>query len=270
MSRRAPAAGAPAAGLAAAALAATALLGAGLAGPAQGERKQRGEVIASLDGGIAPLRLPRDRPGPVAVRLAGGLRTADGSQLPRVTSVEIGLPAQGVVSTRGLPVCRASRLRHAKPPSALAACRTALVGRGELEARIVLPGQGPFTVHARLLLFNGRTASGRRVVLVHGYARRPPTVVVVPFVVRRDRGAFATKLVAHLPAALGPWPRFAHFEMTLSRRYAYRGRRRSFLSASCPIPPRFTAGFLALARATYTLSGGRRLPVEIVRGCRGR
>jgi len=41
------------------------------------------------------------------------------------------------------------------------------------------------------------------------------------------------------------------------------------LSASCPIPPRFTAGFFGLARSTYTLVGGRRLGVEIVRGCRG-
>jgi len=256
-------------GLIAAALAALALLAAGAAGPARGERRQHGDVIVSLDGAVSPLRLPRDRVVPIALHLAGGLRTADGSLLPRVTTVEIALPAQGVVSTQGLPTCSMQRLRYAKPPAALAACRPALVGRGSLEAKVLLPGQGPFTIHARLLLFNERGAGGRQAVLLHGYAPSPPIVVVVPFVLRHLRRGLGTALVGRLPSALGPWPRFAHFEMTLARRYRYRGRRRSFLSASCPIPPRFTAGFFSLARSTYTLAGGGRLAVEIVRGCRG-
>ena len=87
----------------AAALAAAALLVAGVVGTARGERKQKDEVIASLDGGISPLRLPRDRLAPIAVRLEGGLRTDDRSLLPRVNRVEIALPPEGVVSTRGLP-----------------------------------------------------------------------------------------------------------------------------------------------------------------------
>jgi hypothetical protein len=254
----------------AALLAAVALLAAALAGPAQGERKQRANVIVSLDGGVSPLRLPRGRPAPVALHLDGGLRTADGSLLPRVTTVQIALPTQGVLSTAGLPTCSSRRLRYARPPQALAACRPALVGRGTLEAKVLLPGQGPFTIHARLLFFNGRTGGGRRAVLLHAYAPTPPIVVVVPFVLRHLRGDFGAALVGRLPGALGPWPRFAHFEMTLGRRYRHRGRRRSFLSASCPIPPRFTAGFFGLARSTYTLVGGHHLGVEIVRGCRGR
>ncbi len=260
---------ASAVGLAAAALAALALLAATLAGPAQGERKQRANVIVSLDGGVSPLRLPRGRAAPVALRLDGGLRTADGTLLPRVTTVQIALPSQGVVSTKGLPVCSPRRLRYARPPEALAACRRALVGRGTLEANVLLPGQGPFTIHARLLFFNGHAGGGRRAVLLHAYTPTPPIVVVVPFVLRHRRGDFGSALVGRLPPALGPWPRFAHFEMTLGRRYRYRGRQHSFLSASCPIPPRFTAGFFGLARSTYTLVGGRRLGVEIVRGCRG-
>jgi hypothetical protein len=254
----------------AAATAAVAALLLALAGPALGERKQVGVVIASLDGEIVPLLLPRDRPAPVAVRFEGGLHTDDGSLLPRVTKVEIGLPSRGVIATEGLPVCSLGQLRYAKPPAALAACRSALVGRGEFEAKVRLPDQKPFAVRAPLLLFNARTPKGGRAVLLHAYARRPPTVAVLPFVLRRGSGDFGKVLVASLPPALGPWPRFARFEMTLFRRYRHRGRWHSFLSASCPIPPSLTAGFFALARAEYTLEDGRRLEVEIARGCRGR
>jgi hypothetical protein len=251
------------------ALAVLALLAGLGAGLAQGERSQRGNLIVSLDGGLSPLKLPRDRPAPVAVRLEGGLQTADGSLLPRVTRIELGLPGQGVLSTQGLPACSQGRLRNTKPPEALAACRQALIGRGRLEAQVVVPNQAPFAIRARLLAFNGRVG-GRRAVLLHSYAASPPTVAVVPFLIRPGSGRFGTSLVADLPGALGPWPHFAHFEMTLSRRYSYRGSSRSYLSASCPIPRRFTAGFFSFARATLTLAGGRTIGTGIARGCRAR
>jgi hypothetical protein len=254
---------------AAAALALLALLAGwqGVTGMARGERTQYGDLIVSLDGALAPLKLSRDRPSPVSVRLDGGLRTADGSLLPRVTRVELGLPEQGILSTRGLPLCSRRRLRNTTSEQALEACRPALVGHGRIDADVLLPNQKPFAIHARLLAFNGRVG-GHRAVLLHAFAVRPPTVVVLPFVVRRGSGRFGTALVADLPPSLGPWPHFAHFEMTLSRRYSYRGRERSYLSASCPIPPALTAGFFSLAKATYTLADGRRLSTAIARSCR--
>jgi hypothetical protein len=77
-------------------------------------------------------------------------------------------------------------------------------------------------------------------------------------------------LVADLPRALGPWPHLSHFEITLARRYAYRGRSHSYLSATCPIPRRFTAGFFSFARANFTLADGRRIGTAIPRSCRTR
>jgi hypothetical protein len=253
------------------ALAAVGLLVAVLAGLAHGERRQYGSLIVSLDGGISPLALPRDRPAPVTVDFDGALRTTDGSPLPRVVKVELALPGQGVISTQGLPVCPRERLRGADSVKALAVCRPALVGQGRIEADVQLPNQRPFRIRARLLIFNGRLAGGRQTLLLHAYTARPPIWVVLPFVVERRRGGWLkTVLVATLPKSLGPWPHFARFEMTLSRRYPYRGRSRSFLSAACPIPPRFTAGFFPFTKITYTLAGGRRVDTAITRGCRAR
>jgi hypothetical protein len=245
------------------------LLSAVWASLACAERTQHGNLIVSLDGGLAPLKLPRDRAAPVAVHLEGGLRTADDSPLPRVTQVELELPGQGVLSTRGLPLCSQRRLRNAKAGEALAACGRALVGRGSLEAKVLVPNQAPFTMHARLLAFNGRVG-GQRAVIFHLSATDPPTVGVVPFLIRHRSGRFGSALVADLAPALGPWPRFAQFEMTLSRRYTYRGQSRSYLSASCPIPRRFTAGFFSFAKASFTLAGGRRVSTGIARSCRAR
>jgi len=241
-------------------------LGSGLAA---GERSRKGDLIVSLDGAISPLALPRDRAAPIAVHLRGGLQRVGGELLPRVTRVELGLPAQGVLSTKGLPTCSQRLLRDAKPGEALAVCRTALIGRGRLEAQIRIPRQEPFTISARLLAFNGR-AGKRRAAILHAYAPQPPTVVVLPFYVSRQPGRFGISLTANLPRALGPWPRFADFELTLTRRYLFQGERRSYLSASCPIPERNTAGFFSLAKMTLTLANGRGISTGIARSCRAR
>jgi hypothetical protein len=242
------------------------VLGPGLA---QGERAQRGDLIVSLDGGLAPLKLPRDRAVPVAVRLEGGLRTDDRSPLPRVTRIELGLPGRAIISTRGLPICPQRLLRNAKPAEARVTCGAALIGHGVLEAQISVPSQDPFLLRARMLAFNGRVG-GHRAVLLHAFTSNPPTVAVVPFLIRAGSGRFGTSLTANLSRALGPWPRFARFEMTLSRRYLFRGKPRSYLSASCPIPPRLTAGFFSLARVSLSLADGRRLGTGIARSCRAR
>jgi hypothetical protein len=247
----------------------SAAIGTGAAEMASGERQQRGNLVMSLDGELSPLKLPRDRPAPVAVRLAGKLWTEDGSTLPRVTTLELALPRQGVLDARGLPACSPRRLRYSTTAQARAACGPALVGRGRIDAEIVLPSQEAFAVHARLLAFNARLG-GRPAVVVHAFAPEPATIAVVKFRIRRGEGQLGTTLVAKLPRALGPWPRVASFDMTLSRRFSYRGEPRSYLMASCPVPPRLTAGFFSLARASFELVGGRRIGTAIVRGCRAR
>lgn len=236
---------------------------------ASGERHQRGNLIASLDGSLSPLRLPRKKMAPVALRLTGALQTDDGSPLPRVTRLEFALPSQGALDTQGLPACSPRRLRYATTEQAMASCGAALVGRGRLDAQIVLPDQPPFALRARLLAFNARI-DGRPAVVVHGYASHPATIAVLRFHIGRGEGGLGTRLIGRLPRALGPWPRVARFEMRLSRRFTYRGEPRSYLRASCPLPPALTAGFFPLARVGFTLAAGGQVATTIIRGCRAR
>jgi hypothetical protein len=266
--RRAAGGGAWAARLAA--LAVVGVLAALSAGLARGERVQHGNLIVSLDGGISPRGLPRDRPAPAAVSLSGRLRTADGSPLPRLSGIELALAGRGLLSTRGLPLCPRQRLRNATGAQALERCGGALVGHGRLQTEVFVPHQAPFAAHARLLAFNGRAKGGGVAVWVHAFSTKPPVSFVLPFLVRHRPGAFGTALRAILPRSIGPWPHLTSFEMTFGRRYRYRGALRSYLSASCPLPPRFTAGIFPFARATYTFAGKRRLATTIVRGCRAR
>ncbi len=243
-------------------------IGLALVGGARGERTQRGNLVFSLQGRISPLKLPRDHLAPISVHLVGGLRTIDGSTLPQVTQIELGLPRQGVLDARGLPVCSPRRLRSATSVGALAACRDALVGRGRLRAEVVLPDQAPLPIDTQLLAFNGRV-DGHPAVIVHAFGEGVPVAIVIRFLVEHRGSQLGTVLVARLPRALGPWPRLATFDLTLARRFEFQGERHSYLSASCPIPPALTAGYFSLARAGLRLAGGGQIGTTITRSCRG-
>jgi hypothetical protein len=240
------------------------------AGSAEAERVQGGNLIVSLNGGISPKTLPRHRPAPVAVHLAGRVLTSDRAPLPRVNWIRLELAWRGVLDIHGLPVCPRARLISTKTGQALERCGSAQVGRGRLFARVFVPNQPPFDIHANLVAFNGRSKSGRPLVLVHSYSDRPPVAFIIPFSVHHKRGAFRTVLVALIRRSAGPWPHVANFQINVSRSFERNGERRSYLSASCPIPRNFTAGFLSFARATYSFEGGKQLRVESVRTCRSR
>ncbi len=236
--------------------------------PVDAERNASGDLIAFLKGGISPRTLPRTHKAPVAVRLHGGVQTTEGIPLPRVQKVRLELAYKGELDTNGLALCPRARLRALAPREALSICRPALVGRGHLYARIFLPGQLPFGLHAHLLAFNGKTSQGRTSVWVLAYSQSPPTSFVLPFHVRRETGPFPTVLVSVIPRNVGPWPHFAQFNIVIARRFHHDGRVHSYLSASCPLPPRLTSGLLSLARATFSVAERPNVSVETVRTCR--
>ncbi len=247
------------------------LVGCGLlAVPVYGERAQSGDLIIYLRGGVSPRTLPRDHSSPVSVRLQAGIRTANSIPLPRVRQINLELAYRGALDTDGLPVCGRGRLRALDTRHALDACGPALVGSGKLYARVFVPSQTPFGLHARLLAFNGKTHQGRTAIWVLAYSSNPPFSFVLPFHVRRQSGPFRTALVSVVPRDVGPWPHFAHFSMVVSRQFHFRGRAHSYLRASCPLPPRFSSGLLSLARANFIIDNGPDLKVEAVRTCRAR
>ena len=113
----------------------------------------------------------------------------------------------------------------------------------------------------------GGPKAGRPVLWVHAYSTNPPLSIVFPFLIHRHGSRLGTALTATVPPALGELPHLSAFHLDLFRRFTYRGRPRSYLSASCPAATGFSGGFLTFARATYTFADGRRLRIEAVRGC---
>jgi hypothetical protein len=238
--------------------------------PARSEQTREGNLIASFDAGLHPAALPRRTPAPVAVRVAGDIRLAneDSGQLPQLRRITVAINRQGRLSDRGLPVCNVRMIQPATQAGARQVCGNAIVGSGHVTLQVRIPGQAPFLLRTKMLVFNGPRRGGHKLILAQAYARKPPGAFVLTFRVGRRRGLFGTVMSTTLPASARAWAFITHFDMTLHRVYAFRGRERSFISAACGAPAGFDTILFPFARATYHLATGESLTTAVARTCR--
>jgi hypothetical protein len=205
----------------------------------------------------------------VSVAVAAHVSTTDKSYPPQLRKLQIEVNRQGHLDLEGLPVCAYDAIQPASSDRALAACGSALVGRGTFEADIDPSGQQPYPTQGELLVFNGRR-DGHPVLFGQIYSPHPfATSFVIIFAIHaKPKGRFGTVLSASLPRALGGWGNLTGIRMTLSRRYSFHGDRHSFLSAGCPVPKGFPGASFPLIRAGFTFADGQSPHVTVSRSCR--
>lgn len=244
------------------------LLALAVAGIAQAEKEKEGNLIVSFDGGISPRTLPRAEPAPVAVSVDTTFQTTDGSDPPpQLREISIAINRKGRMFNRGLPTCRIRRIQPATIAAARKICGGAIVGSGHVRVRVNLSNQPPFTFKGPLLVFNAKSVGGKRRLLAQVYGRRPPSAFILTFKVLKQKGTFGTVIRTVLPAAARKWAYVTHFDMRLRRIYTYRGKRRSYVSASCAAPAGFPGAVYPFARGKFGFAGGREVTSTLLREC---
>jgi len=249
-------------------LALMALLGAAIA---HAELTQKGGLRVAFDGRFVPHALPRDRPAPVTVRIDGSVSTVDGSRPPQLRRISIALNRNGRLFTRGLPTCSAGMLQSTSTEAALSRCRPALVGHGRFAVNLDFLEAPLIPAEGTVLAFNGR-ARGRPVILLHLYGSSPVRAsFVLPFKIsRRANGDFGTVFSTRIPKIASDLGYVTDIELTVGRRFRYRGRLRSFLSASCAAPAGFSSAIFGFAEGSFVFANGQELRTTLIRDCRVR
>ena len=248
-------------------LAAACVFGASLA---NAELIERGDLFVKFDGGIAPNALPRDVNAPIAVRVDGTIRTLSGDRPPALRWIAIGINRGGRIDAKGLPLCRRSQIQSATNGEALKACGDALVGEGSYVGAVSLPEQNAFPLRGHILAFNAM-AEGRRAILAHVYGSNPvPNSRILVFHIHNSGGTFGTILTASLPARLNHYGYLKKITLNLRRKFVYRGRVHSYLTAACAAPPGIDIAAFPFVRVSMTFSEGRKLASTLTRTCRVR
>jgi hypothetical protein len=208
-----------------------------------------GNLFIRGSGGISPAKLPRHRQVPISAHLHDQIGTVDGSHPPALSSVVADIDKTIRLDARGLPVCRYGQLTNRPTAAARQACPDAIVGSGEGEVEVAFPDQNPFTGKGKLVLFNGGVHGGRTLHLIHAYVSIPaPTAIVVKVKLTRiHRGAFGMHVVARVPTLAAGDGSPTRFRLQINRKYPYKGRKKSYLTASCP-----TGHYFADAKVAFT------------------
>lgn len=237
---------------------------------ANAELIERGNLFIKFSGGIAPTSLPRHENAPISVRVAGTIRTLSGERPPALRFIAIGINRGGRIETKGLPVCRRSQIESVSGEQAMATCGPALVGEGRYVGAVSLPEQNAFPLRGRVLAFN-TVIDGRRAILAHVYGAEPvPNSRIIVFHIREAHGTFGTILTADLPAELNRYGYLKEIVLDLHRKFVYRGRVHSYLSAACGAPAGFNSALFPFVRVGMTFSDGRKLASTLIRSCKVR
>lgn len=195
-----------------------------------------GNICVADDGGISPNRLPRHGKAPVTARLNAEISTRDGSHPPAFESMDLKVEKNISIDPVGLPTCRAGQLQATSSAAAKQACGEAIVGSGKAEVEVAFPEQPPFRSTGPLVLFNGGQKGPTTTLFLHAYVNVPaPTAIVTKATVTRiHEGRFGLRIQATVPKIAGGSGSVTEFELKVGRRFTYKGRKKSFLTASCP------------------------------------
>jgi hypothetical protein len=229
---------------------------------------QEGNVRVNVLSQILPYKLPRHGVAPIAVFVSGHLSEPHGGIPPQLQEMSVEVNKHGLLQSEGLPSCPLAKIQPASTERALQSCGDALIGSGQFWAHIVLPDQGAYPTHGRLLIFNGRQ-KGKPVIFTHIFTANPFfSSFVIPFVIqKKPNGAYGTKLSASLPQALGDWGYVDRIKLTLKRKYTYRGKKLSYFNAGCPAPQGSPRTVFPLALASFAFADGSSLSAKVEKAC---
>jgi hypothetical protein len=229
---------------------------------------QESNVRITVLSQILPYKLPRRGTAPIAVFVSGHLSEPHGGIPPQLQEMTVEVNKHGLLQSKGLAACPLRRIQPASTERALASCGDALIGSGQFWAHIVLPDQGAYPTHGRLLIFNGRQ-KGKPVIFTHIFTANPFfSSFVIPFrIQKKANGAYGTKLTASLPQALGDWGYVDRIKLTLKRKYTYKSRQLSYFNAGCPAPQGTQRTVFPLALASFAFGEGLQVAARVEKAC---
>ncbi|HST68303.1 MAG TPA: hypothetical protein VLI94_01435 [Solirubrobacterales bacterium] len=206
---------------------------AAVAGTATGALVEVDDVVLRADGGFQPQTLPRQRYAPIEFHGRVDISGRNGRPVPVLKQALISFDRDGRLGVAGLPTCAPDSIDEANTAQARATCRGAIVGTGEVGARIGVPG-GSVAARSDLTVFNGPRLAGVPTAILHARLSAPVTetyAIVVP--IERRGGAFRYRARLDLPPIAGGAGVITHVDVEIGRRYRAGGRQRSYVSARC-------------------------------------
>jgi hypothetical protein len=213
-------------------VASVATLALSLGGGANAALVKVGDLVLQADGSFKPSKLPRHSFAPINLFGRADIHLTTGAPPPALTEVNLDFDRDGRLSTAGLPQCSLDQIRTATTQQARSRCKGAIVGEGVVGAFVERDGV-KVEVNEPATLFNGPRSDGNATVIGHVHANFPtPRTYVLSIPIEKRRGAYAYRAHIDVPQ-IAENGVLSHIDGRIGRRYVYRGKSRSYVSAKC-------------------------------------
>jgi hypothetical protein len=221
--------------VAAAALVATAAVSASaaLAGPTVSGPDGNTQSIETV---IAPRSLLKKTfaAGSLKVVTRTGTTTAANGVPSPAVNATIDFDKGARIFTKGLPTCNPALLQNVSTEIAEEKCGKAKIGSGKAHALLPV-GSRVLPVEQTVTAFNGVPQGGKPTVLLHTYGTTPiqTTLVLIGKVSNYDKQGYGPRLEIQIPLLAGGTGALTEFEVTINKKWRYKGEKVSFISAEC-------------------------------------
>jgi hypothetical protein len=231
-----------------------------VAGPVVNGKDGNTQAIDSL---ISPKKLSKTALTPATLKVTTATSTttaANGVPSPAV-HVVIDFDKNAKLFTKGVPTCDSAKLQNTSTEVALQNCAAAKIGSGK-GAALLPVGTTVYPVNQTITAFNGVPQGGKPVILLHSYGTTPlqTTLVLIGTVSNYNKEGYGPRLDLEVPLLAGGSGALTDFQVTINKKFTYKGQKRSFVSAKC------TSKKLK-ARGAFTFKDGETLTAYSTQTC---
>ncbi|HVY77559.1 MAG TPA: hypothetical protein VG898_03535 [Solirubrobacterales bacterium] len=210
-----------------------------------------GSAVTSPDGNaqavgavLKPKKLYKKQWTPAALEVTTALSNstrAGGVPVP-TTRVVIDFDKNTKVFSKGYPTCEASKLQSVSTEVARRECKKAIIGTGNAEALLPV-GSQVFNVKQEVTAFNGVPQGGKPVILLHSYGTTPiqTALVLTGVVTNYNKEGYGPRLDVEVPLIAGGAGALIYFNVTVDKKYSYKGKKVSYIQAKCPASKKLKA-----------------------------
>jgi hypothetical protein len=229
-----------------------------------------GAVLTAADGNtqelavsIKPTKLMKKAPTPVTLDVltkTGTTSDPTGKPIP-VTEAVIDFSKGTAIESTGFPTCSLSAIEGATAEVANEVCKKSKIGSGH--ATVLLPGsKGVVAENLEVNAFNGVPQGKNPVVLLDAYGASPVQVtqILVGTVTKYNKEGFGPRLTVPVLPIAGGLGSLTEFEAKIFKKYSYKGKQRSYVTATCPTKK-------LKARGLFVFKDGQSLTPEVTGKC---
>lgn len=218
----------------------------------------------SIDVKIGPKKLSKSTYSPATLEVTTKVSTNQPSGVPSpAVRVVVDFDKNAKLYTKGIPTCNTSQLQNVSTEIAEQNCGKAKIGSGKASALLPV-GSKVFPVAQTVTAFNGVPKGGKPTVLLHTYGTTPvqTTLVLNGVVLNYNKEGYGPRLDVEVPLIAGGAGALLEFNVKIDKKYKYKGKQRSFISAKCPNSKKLKA------RGAFSFKDGETITAFSTQSCK--